>query len=50
MTSPASAAPPQPMPAGLSRAELHDLYYYMRLTRALEERLVGLHRQGKVNI
>ena len=48
MTSPASAAPPQPIPAGLSRAQVHDLYYYMRLTRALEERLVGLHRQGKV--
>jgi TPP-dependent pyruvate/acetoin dehydrogenase alpha subunit len=25
-----------------------QLYYWMRLTRTLEERLVGLHRQGKV--
>jgi TPP-dependent pyruvate/acetoin dehydrogenase alpha subunit len=37
-----------PLPAGLSRAQLLDLYYHMRLTRSLEERLVGLHRQGKV--
>ncbi len=36
------------LPAGLSRDQLLDLYYWMRLTRALEERLVGLHRQGKV--
>jgi pyruvate/2-oxoglutarate/acetoin dehydrogenase E1 component/TPP-dependent pyruvate/acetoin dehydrogenase alpha subunit len=36
------------MPAGLDRAALHQLYYYMRLTRSLEERLVALHRQGKV--
>jgi pyruvate dehydrogenase E1 component alpha subunit/2-oxoisovalerate dehydrogenase E1 component alpha subunit len=36
------------IPAGLSRARLLELYYYMRLTRTLEERLVGLHRQGKV--
>lgn len=35
-------------PAGLSRAQLLDLYYWMRLTRSLEERLVSLHRQGKV--
>ena len=37
-----------PLPAGLSRAQLLDLYYWMRLTRSLEERLVSLHRQGKV--
>lgn len=36
------------LPAGLTRVQLLDLYYYMRLTRSLEERLVGLHRQGKV--
>lgn len=40
--------PPQFTPAGLSRAQLLDLYYWMRLTRSLEERLVSLHRQGKV--
>jgi TPP-dependent pyruvate/acetoin dehydrogenase alpha subunit len=37
-----------PLPVGLSRAQLLDLYYWMRLTRSLEERLVSLHRQGKV--
>lgn len=40
--------PAQAFPAGLSRAQLLDLYYWMRLTRSLEERLVSLHRQGKV--
>jgi TPP-dependent pyruvate/acetoin dehydrogenase alpha subunit len=32
----------------LDRAQRLDLYYYMRLTRALEERLVNLYRQTKV--
>ncbi len=36
------------IPAGLDRAALADLYYFMRLTRSLEERLVNLYRQGKV--
>src|SRR6059036_2286529 len=34
--------------AGLSRAQLLELYYWMRLTRTLEERLVALYRQTKV--
>ena len=34
--------------AGLSRGQLLELYYYMRLTRSLEERLVNLYRQTKV--
>ena len=34
--------------AGLSRTQLLDLYYWMRLTRTLEERLVALYRQTKV--
>jgi TPP-dependent pyruvate/acetoin dehydrogenase alpha subunit len=34
--------------AGLSREQLLDLYYWMRLTRSLEERLVNLYRQTKV--
>jgi pyruvate dehydrogenase E1 component alpha subunit/2-oxoisovalerate dehydrogenase E1 component alpha subunit len=34
--------------AGLSRDQLLDLYYWMRLTRSLEERLVNLYRQTKV--
>ncbi len=45
MTSPQRVTPP---PAGLTGAQLLDLYYWMRLTRSLEERLVSLHRQGKV--
>jgi pyruvate dehydrogenase E1 component alpha subunit/2-oxoisovalerate dehydrogenase E1 component alpha subunit len=32
----------------LSRGQLLDMYYYMRLTRSLEERLVNLYRQTKV--
>ncbi|HEY7684138.1 MAG TPA: thiamine pyrophosphate-dependent dehydrogenase E1 component subunit alpha [Gemmatimonadales bacterium] len=43
-----SAECPAPLPADLSRLELLDLYYWMRLTRSLEERLVSLHRQGRV--
>lgn len=34
--------------AALSRDQKLDLYYYMRLTRSLEERLVNLYRQTKV--
>lgn len=36
------------IPAGLDRERLHEIYYYMRLTRSLEERLVNLVRQSKV--
>jgi TPP-dependent pyruvate/acetoin dehydrogenase alpha subunit len=35
-------------PFGLSRDQLLELYYWMRLTRTLEERLVALYRQTKV--
>jgi pyruvate dehydrogenase E1 component alpha subunit/2-oxoisovalerate dehydrogenase E1 component alpha subunit len=48
-------APPPAAPAGagnpadaLDRAQRLELYYYMRLTRVLEERLVNLYRQTKV--
>jgi TPP-dependent pyruvate/acetoin dehydrogenase alpha subunit len=34
--------------AGLTREQVLELYYYMRLTRSLEERLVNLYRQTKV--
>lgn len=34
--------------AKLSRDQLLELYYWMRLTRTLEERLVALYRQTKV--
>ena len=32
----------------LNRSQKLDLYYYMRLNRMVEERLVNLYRQGKV--
>ena len=34
--------------AALTREQKLELYYYMRLTRSLEERLVNLYRQTKV--
>ncbi len=37
-----------PLPAGLSREQLLEIYYYLQLTRSLEERLVNLYRQSKV--
>jgi TPP-dependent pyruvate/acetoin dehydrogenase alpha subunit len=44
---------PSPAPApesdvSLTRAQRLELYYWMRLTRSLEERLVNLYRQTKV--
>lgn len=42
------AAVPAAPPADLTRQQLLDIYYYLRLTRSLEERLVNLYRQGKV--
>jgi TPP-dependent pyruvate/acetoin dehydrogenase alpha subunit len=47
MTSTATAHTPA-IPAGLSRDQLLELYYFMRLTRSLEEKLVNLYRQTKV--
>lgn len=43
-TREASASPS----STLTRQQKLDLYYYMRLTRSLEERLVNLYRQTKV--
>ena len=42
--------PTAAMPAGavLSADQLLEIYYYLRLTRTLEERLVALYRQTKV--
>jgi pyruvate dehydrogenase E1 component alpha subunit/2-oxoisovalerate dehydrogenase E1 component alpha subunit len=45
--SPAAPLPVAAAPA-LGRAEKLELYYFMRLTRTLEERLVSLYRQTKV--
>ncbi len=36
------------IPAALERAQLLEIYYYLRLTRTLEERLTALYRQTKV--
>src|SRR5256884_4006392 len=36
------------VPVALSRDQLLEIYYYLRLTRTLEERLVALYRQSKV--
>jgi pyruvate dehydrogenase E1 component alpha subunit/2-oxoisovalerate dehydrogenase E1 component alpha subunit len=44
----APAARRSAIPSGLSREQLLDVYYYLRLTRSLEERLVNLYRQSKV--
>jgi TPP-dependent pyruvate/acetoin dehydrogenase alpha subunit len=41
-------APPRPIPHGLSPHQLLELYRFVYLTRALEERLVHLFRQSKV--
>jgi TPP-dependent pyruvate/acetoin dehydrogenase alpha subunit len=48
MTASSALASDPAAPAGLSRDQLLDLYYWMRLTRSLEERLVNLYRQTKV--
>jgi TPP-dependent pyruvate/acetoin dehydrogenase alpha subunit len=32
----------------LTRAQLHEIYYYLRLNRAVDEQLVKLYRQAKV--
>src|SRR5437016_12049023 len=37
-----------PIPAGLTRDQLLEIYRHLRLTRTLEERLTALYRQSKV--
>jgi TPP-dependent pyruvate/acetoin dehydrogenase alpha subunit len=44
----APAARGSAIPSGLSREQVLDIYYFLRLTRSLEERLVNLYRQSKV--
>jgi len=36
------------VPTKLTRQQLHDLYYFLRLNRRVDEQLVNLYRQGKV--
>src|SRR5258707_3418145 len=49
-TAPAALTPREapPIPAGLTRGQLLEIYRYLRLTRTLEERLVALYRPTKV--
>ena len=47
-TAPATVRESRAAWANLGREQLLDLYYWMRLTRTLEERLVALYRQTKV--
>src|SRR5213080_3661787 len=44
----APTAQSPPIPAGLSREQVLEMYRYLRLTRTLEERLTALYRQSKV--
>src|SRR5438552_15148382 len=44
--APARQSPP--IPAGLTRDHLVEIYRYLRLTRTPEERLTALYRQSKV--
>jgi pyruvate dehydrogenase E1 component alpha subunit/2-oxoisovalerate dehydrogenase E1 component alpha subunit len=48
MAATSAVAPDPAARAGLSRDQLLELYYWMRLTRSLEERLVNRYRQTKV--
>jgi TPP-dependent pyruvate/acetoin dehydrogenase alpha subunit len=36
------------MPPKLTRSQYHDVYYYLRLNRRVDEQLAALYRQGKV--
>ena len=47
MTRTVAALSP-PIPAGLKREQLLEIYYWLRMTRTLEEKLTNLYRQGKV--
>src|SRR6059036_250996 len=46
--APAPTTQAPPIPAGLTREQLLEIYRYLRLTRTLEERLTALYRQTKV--
>jgi TPP-dependent pyruvate/acetoin dehydrogenase alpha subunit len=48
MASTSAPAPAHVAFPDLTRPQLLELYYWMRLTRSLEERLVNLYRQTKV--
>jgi pyruvate dehydrogenase E1 component alpha subunit/2-oxoisovalerate dehydrogenase E1 component alpha subunit len=48
MAATSAPAPTRVASPDLTRPQLLELYYWMRLTRSLEERLVNLYRQTKV--
>jgi pyruvate dehydrogenase E1 component alpha subunit/2-oxoisovalerate dehydrogenase E1 component alpha subunit len=48
MAATSATAPSPPAAGGFPRDQLLELYYWMKLTRSLEERLVNLYRQTKV--
>ena len=48
MAATSATVPSRASAADLTREQLLELYYWMRLTRSLEERLVNLYRQTKV--
>ena len=48
MAATSATVPSRSAAGGLPRDQLLELYYWMRLTRSLEERLVNLYRQTKV--
>ncbi|MGH7580265.1 MAG: thiamine pyrophosphate-dependent dehydrogenase E1 component subunit alpha [Gemmatimonadales bacterium] len=48
MAATSATVPSRAAAGGLPRDQLLELYYWMRLTRSLEERLVNLYRQTKV--
>ncbi len=48
MAASSATAPSRADSTDLTRDQLLELYYWMRLTRSLEERLVNLYRQTKV--
>jgi pyruvate dehydrogenase E1 component alpha subunit/2-oxoisovalerate dehydrogenase E1 component alpha subunit len=48
MAASSAVSPARAASGDLTRDQLLELYYFMRLTRSLEERLVNLYRQTKV--
>jgi TPP-dependent pyruvate/acetoin dehydrogenase alpha subunit len=40
--------PQSPVSHTLNRSQLHEIYYYLRLNRRVDEQLTNLYRQGKV--
>lgn len=43
-----SVVEPQKLTSEIKRAEFLQMYYYLRLTRTLEDRITALYRQGRI--